>query len=358
MKKRIEHIDIAKGISIFFVAMYHSELTRYFPELTTSMSLFRMPLFFLLSGIFFSYLTVPQTFLIKKSEALLKPYFAVLLILFLYSLIFENGGSIKQFAGILYGNGPTIQWGQLWFLTHLFAIYCFTYVLFRFLKFYAFPTVIKYVILLMFLLLGSAYIQTFWTQGIEIYGYTLKVPGLPFSLDIILITSVFFIIGNLLKEPLMTFKPNLLLLILTAVTFFAISLFTDAYIDLYYRVYDHPVYATIGAFAGIYVVIAFSWYLSKTKTKTILLRFGDSSLYILIFHGFIQDATYPYLSSGIKNESLLIAMGTLSLILSVFIPLAIKAIVIRSDILSLAFLPFSSNKLLRHTNYSSDTKNN
>lgn len=54
MRDRIEHIDIAKGIGIIFVAFTHSKLTTYFPLVNNLQEQFVMPLFFLISGTFFS----------------------------------------------------------------------------------------------------------------------------------------------------------------------------------------------------------------------------------------------------------------------------------------------------------------
>jgi len=63
MSGRVKHIDIAKGISIFLVALAHSthifaplvssKLIFYYQAVISPMSLFRLPLFFFLSGYFF-----------------------------------------------------------------------------------------------------------------------------------------------------------------------------------------------------------------------------------------------------------------------------------------------------------------
>ena len=45
MADRVEHIDIAKGISIIFVALSPSKLNTFTPELMNSMGLFRLPFF-------------------------------------------------------------------------------------------------------------------------------------------------------------------------------------------------------------------------------------------------------------------------------------------------------------------------
>jgi len=51
MNNRVEHIDIAKGISIILVALFHSKLKLFAPDIINSMGLFRLPLFFFLSGV-------------------------------------------------------------------------------------------------------------------------------------------------------------------------------------------------------------------------------------------------------------------------------------------------------------------
>ena len=164
MNGRVKHIDIAKGISIFLVALYHSgpiygalahsKLSFSFNAVVEPMSLFRLPLFFFLSGVFFTWAVRPKIFLVKKSEALLKPYFSVLLLLFSISIAFGSDALLWQLAGIIYGNGDTIRWVPLWFLPHLFSVYLFTYVLFRFFKFYQLPLGLMVIVLLIFVSIG------------------------------------------------------------------------------------------------------------------------------------------------------------------------------------------------------------
>ena len=65
--ERVSLIDTAKGLSILLVALHHSNLKNIFPELIEPMGLFRMPTFFLLSGIFFSFAAPPTKFFLKKA---------------------------------------------------------------------------------------------------------------------------------------------------------------------------------------------------------------------------------------------------------------------------------------------------
>lgn len=71
-KKRYEFVDLMKGICIILVVVQHlvGQCTINPPWLTT----FRMPLYFMLSGIFFSSYGSFKIFLVKKLNSLLVPF--------------------------------------------------------------------------------------------------------------------------------------------------------------------------------------------------------------------------------------------------------------------------------------------
>ena len=94
--KRIEWIDIAKSIGIMLVILGHilpmdSILKKYIYS-------FHMPLFFILTGIVYSY---------KDNESFCKiiekQIKSILIPFFIFGLIFSDG-SIKSFVFIAYGN--------------------------------------------------------------------------------------------------------------------------------------------------------------------------------------------------------------------------------------------------------------
>jgi polysaccharide biosynthesis protein PslL len=146
-KTRVKHIDIAKGISIFLVVLYHSDVKDLFPALVDPMSLFRMPLFFMLSGVFFSYKDNFSDFCKKKLNALIKPYLIILISLYLLTELLGMGSDKWPFWGIFYGNGDIIRWSPMWFLTHLFALYISAYLLFKFTKLFDTNRYFSYMIL-------------------------------------------------------------------------------------------------------------------------------------------------------------------------------------------------------------------
>lgn len=348
MASRVQHIDIAKGLSISLVVIFHSKLTYFFPGIIEPTSLFRMPLFFFLSGVFFSWSQPPKSFLIKKSEALLKPYYFVLLLLSFIHFIFDGRHLIWELKGIIYGNGLMLQWVPMWFLTHLFIVYCFSYFLYRYLRFYTFGVAPTAIILVIFMAVGIYGIDYFLHREISILYYEITLLGLPFSLDILLISIVYFILGRLLKDSIVNFTPLLPLVFLSLAAFVLTCHFTEAHIDLNKRIYNQPLFSTIGALTGIYIILSISYLLSKTRfAKLIPLLLGRSSLYILIFHWPIIGGSYGFLSSGVSSENVLLGLAFLSFALGISVPLVAKNIIERNDVLSLGFLPFSSNPLVQ-----------
>lgn len=348
MKERILHIDVAKGISICLVAVFHSELKTYFGSVIESMSLFRMPLFFLLSGVFFSWHVGSKDLFLKITEALLKPYFSVLVFILFISYVSGGDAIGWKFKGILYGNGETIRWVPLWFLPHLFAVYIFSYIIFRFCNFQAVPIALKAVALAVILTGGVLCIKFFWYKSFQFFQYSMELPGLPFSIDIVLITSVYFMAGYIVNDKIRRFQPSAVLLGCSIVLFLLVIKYTNAHIDLNKRVYDDPLFASLGALFGIYMVLSCAWAASKLKWLSfVLLRLGESSIYILIFHAPIQAEMHKYFSGKISDENGMVMLAALSFLCSVFIPVGIGWIVRKSELLSIFFLPFKFNPLLR-----------
>ncbi|MCH5241719.1 MAG: acyltransferase [Muribaculaceae bacterium] len=121
MSKRIEFIDLAKGICILMVLGFHS-----LPELSekfTFLSALRMPLYFCLSGLFFKDYGSIGNLLIKKTDRILIPFFTWYLIGYLiyYSILLLTGHYPSKPHHILdlFYNQDFINI-PLWFLLSLF----------------------------------------------------------------------------------------------------------------------------------------------------------------------------------------------------------------------------------------------
>lgn len=359
MRTRVGHVDIAKGISIILVAISHSKLMIFYPGMINSMGLFRMPLFFFLAGVFFNRSSNTYEFFWKKSDALLKPYFATLLFAFVINVLFKQEINILfkqedltwQLKGIFYGNGDTIRWVgswwmPMWFLTHLFSVYAFTYFMFRLTNIEERNIYYKYVFIAILMTIGVQWIGVFWNFKIILLGKEIEMPGLPFSFDIILISSSFFIVGSFLRKKIVSFTPNFYILSISVLVFSVVAIFTDAHMNLNERIYINPLLTTIGAISGIYFVLYISFYLNRVIIlRNVFLTFGQASLFILIFHLFFGSLAYHVFSwlNGGRVELWLVITAFL---ISILTPLVIKIIVLKNRLLSLMYLPVKTRNTI------------
>ena len=187
MKNRIEFIDLAKGICISLVVLLH-----VFGDLSGTpvkiMNLFRMPLYFVLSGLFFKTYDVFFTFLKKKINKLIIPFaftFFFIIIPTSWFLATKMGNNVHQF-NIMWGGEGKLNLGidgAAWFLVCLFFMNVFFYFIFYVSR--------KNVLLLIFF------------SGIcGLVGYALNVYNfyLPMWTDSALTAIPFFMIGYLLKQ--------------------------------------------------------------------------------------------------------------------------------------------------------------
>ena len=124
-KKRIELIDISKGIGIILVIMGHTIALRYSQWLYT----FHLPLFFLLSGLVYNANKYNRytVLLRQKSNQILWPwlkFFIVGLAVCLLIPEWRNALSLHQIAIELYtANTNNVQNSSIWYLVCLFVTF-------------------------------------------------------------------------------------------------------------------------------------------------------------------------------------------------------------------------------------------
>jgi len=220
MNKRIEFFDVAKGISILLVVLIHNDIKHFLFDTVEYLLSFKQPLFFFLSGVFFSFRASFVEFFIKKFDALMKPYFFTLIVLFMATAFFVDNIVFMDLVYIFYGTGGGIKWLPLWFLPHLFVIFIFSYVLNRVFYFHKLSLLIRLIFLALFVFLGAIAIKTFHHVQFSLLSVDFKFIGLPYSADIILIGGSFFLAGSVLKREVINFKPSMLLFILSVLGFF------------------------------------------------------------------------------------------------------------------------------------------
>lgn len=338
--QRIEFIDIAKGISIVMVALHHSPLRGEIPEVVDPMSLFRMPLFFFLSGLFFRHAREPARTLLARFDAWMKPYYVTLILVCAVSSILLGEDFLRHLRDILYGTGPVIPIVPMWFLPHLFLVYAGAYGLIRLTPFRELPGVFQWLLLSLSLLLGSYSIAWFWNYELTLWGHLYRLPGLPFSLDLLPISLAYFMAGHLLASRVIDFRPSGGMVVLSAAVYLWVVLFTGAHIDLNRRIHEGSMAAIVGSVAGIYLVLAFSYGCARFEVaKRSLVRLGKSSLFILIFHYPVGDALFRWMTSAISGREGEPGAAALAFLLSLVVPLGIHYLIERNRLLALLYLP-------------------
>jgi fucose 4-O-acetylase-like acetyltransferase len=116
--------------------------------------------------------------------------------------------------------------------------------------------------------------------------------GLPYSLDLVLLSGFFFILGSETRPLNMDrLYDNIFFLLLTGAALILMNIFLPAVIDLNTRVYDSFVVSTLEAVAGILFIMALSRQIDMHMAwaSTFFQYIGRITLIILILHGPIQD---------------------------------------------------------------------
>lgn len=346
---RNKTIDIAKGLGILLVVLGHSWMVLDEKgEMFRVIFSFHMPLFFFLSGVFFKETESLPTLLWSKADSLLKPYFVVLGGVGVAQVILGKTSSLLYVIGLLYSTGSTIAWVQLWFLPHLFAVFAFCWLSVK-----AFTSTVvssKGVALLpgLFLVIGVPTLQLLWLKPMSdfggpsfFFGRRALLPGLPFSVDIILVSSAYLLTGYCASKYIQEFSFNVVCFFCSCSMFIGLHYAFDETIDFNRRVYGDLVVSSVQAFTGIYIALSLSALLSSSRRfGSVFAYIGSGSIFVLIFHRFFMDsakAGFEFLAPSIPYVS-----NWAALLMSVVMPLALFEIAKRQWLLSVLLLPRKS----------------
>lgn len=255
-QKRIEWIDVAKGIGMLCVIIAHVE-EQY---LKLPLYTFHMPLFFFLSGYLFSLKSSFKEFFIGKCKRILVPYFCLgtLLILFDNYWQHRNPHGYPWFNQEYFNNSMTNMLYQnrfltLWFIACLFWLSLLFYVIVRFVK----KEWLRAIIVVVLSLAAFRY-------------YENSGGGIFWNIDVCFTALPFFYVGflckktNVINTKILACKWKPLLLI----GFIAIDVvcailnlkMTGQHLEMFYNQYAFPPLTYLGAFAGILAVIIIADY--------------------------------------------------------------------------------------------------
>lgn len=314
MSKRIEYLDIAKGIGILFVVMGHNDFGYISPFGYKLIYSFHMPMFFFMSGYFLNTTTGFWNFFKKRFNSIMKPYFFTLFLIYAGSISFGKMGfemALGRIVKAMYGTGRYIDWVQLWFLPHLFVVSLYAFLFYALFKRFNSKVVI-WVALFLTLGLASLFLKSFYPFSISLGEKSYELFGLPYSLDLVLLSGFFFILGSEIRQITSeNIFDNPWLCAILAVAVILLNVLIAARIDFNTRTYDSFVLDTIEAVTGIAFILALSRQieLRTDKLASFFKYLGRISLIILIFHVPIQDFWGQKVRAVTDNTALSIWIG-------------------------------------------------
>ncbi|MBL4980807.1 acyltransferase family protein [Pseudomonas fluorescens] len=343
MKHRWIQMDIAKGIGILIIVYGHSwfvatSLDLMYPILAS----FVLPLFFFLSGVFFKPEQPFVEMAVRKADGLLKPFFFTMLLYVIVRDVLRGQPLLPDIGGVLYASVETIPWQALWFLPHFWVAILFSWLMLRLIQRLNLPLLAACMLIGVQLLLGIWTLQWFWQIPVSVGDHTWTLPGLPFSLDVTLISSTYFIYGYLLRDWLRRHEGSLLTLLISVVLFAAVFIYSHDTMDLAQRRYDHWLWTSLLAVIGVYICWALARVLMVSALLTRVMTYiGQSTLILLIFHGEIQHKTFDLMERLGLHPFMAACVG---LVVALLVPLLIGEVIKRVAFLRFFYFPFPVRK--------------
>ncbi|SDZ33849.1 Fucose 4-O-acetylase [Pseudomonas salomonii] len=336
-------MDIAKGIGILLIVYGHSWFVANSLELQYPIiASFILPLFFFLSGVFFKPEQPFVEMAVRKADGLLKPFFFTMLVYVLVRDVLRGQPLLPDVGGVLYASVDTIPWQALWFLPHFWVAILFSWLMLRLIQRLKLSLPVSCLLIVVQLLIGIRVLPWFWQIPVTVGGQTWTLPGLPFGLEITLISSTYFIYGYLLRDWLRRHEGSLLTLVISVVLFAAVFLYSHDTMDLAQRRYDHWLWTSLLAVIGVYA----SWSLARVLMASavitrVMTYIGQSTLILLIFHGEIQHKTVDLMERVGLHPLLSACIG---LVVAVVVPLLIGEVIKRVALLRFFYFPFPVRK--------------
>lgn len=284
MNKRIEFIDIAKGIGILLVILGHILFEGDF--IYKVIYAFHMPLFFIIAGYVYNYEKYNNfttlDFLKKKFKNYIVPYFRmalICLIIFGVILNFKDNRISNTFynqlityiRGILYSKcylETVPNCSPIWFLTCLFCMEVMFYFICKYVN-------KKYIPICICFIMGVILNK-------------MNIINLPWNVDISLFALPFMYFGLIIKQYnfLEKYKQTYTILFLII---FVVSIYFNTTINFNGRNLGNIIFTYLGAISMSLIVLYYSKYFEKSK---ILKFFGKNTMFVI---GYNYAINYLYL---------------------------------------------------------------
>jgi acyltransferase len=293
--QRVKWIDMLRGFGIFLVFLGHTTYTN--KHLVHYIFSFHMPLFFFVSGVFFKLTDTSggfRKFFLTRINMRLVPYISFGLLtycIWLFPLLLKKYGIYqgshpvpdslyyKPLVGMLYGigvNGWLSHNGLLWFLACLFVTEIIFFLMYSTIK----TKRTMLLALLVFAFLGyidSVYLRT----------------QLPFSIDIAFTAVVFYGLGYLLRNYLLSYDFGIGSAFICLLLGLGTGFLNDIII-MNSRSYGNPLLFYVSSLSSIYAYICFA---KRIPNNRLISYVGQNSLVFFLLQnvGFLPVNILAYL---------------------------------------------------------------
>lgn len=356
---RILWLDYLKGMAIILVVFGHSPYLSKLPAITFNIAYsFHMPIFLFVAGYLFNPDTPWRNFVKKRFNTLLRPYLFATAIFTLVYIVFRSDQHLGwHIFWALYANGPNLTKLalHLWFLPHLFIVALFVWSLFHFFRFIDTHKATVFFLVLFFLAIGYYTSKLFWNINLpDFFSNSFNnliisglldnpaylrvdfsqppkfiIKGLPLSLDILMLSSAFFLLGYWIKlNRLENILRKHLFGWLSLILFISLHFFFNSTIDLNLRRYDNLLISSLMALSGIFFFSYLANLSANTKHKcfSFLGYVGRYSLIIYIFHQLFQSKSYYTVSTFQPN--FLFLSFVIALCAGILLPLGLNFVLL------------------------------
>lgn len=299
MTTRNSTIDVAKGLGILLVVLGHNWLVLHERgELFRVVFSFHVPLFFFLAGVFLQERAPLGALVSRRFDALIKPYLVVLLVLGIFRIAAQPSTALHYFEGLAYATGGTIAWEHLWFLPSLFLSLVLAALLLELTARLPRARLWRLALALAMLVGGALLLRHLddpaWAERCcaSMPADPERSLGLPLSTDLLLVTCAFTLLGFVARERALALRFQPLGFAVALAAFIALHVGFDEAIDLNRRYYGNVWIASAQALLGIYLIGALAAVLRAGRVRDLLVRAGEGSLFILIFHVLVQAKAF------------------------------------------------------------------
>lgn len=317
-KRRIEYIDIAKGIGIVLVVAGH--LLDKENRLYAYIYSFHMPLFFVLSGFLLELDRQSSDFsnFIRMQKKLMRQYFMYSAVFWLFDCIIRviilSELEVSQLVWNAYKTITLYGINVLWFIPTLCIAKICAYALLKQLG------VVKGSVVSVVIFMCVAFIGKYLTMEIvsqSIIGLVLYFPIIAFvrSLGMVCFLLVGYILQISIRDGMPITCNHGLNKLISITVLFLTTLFCakkNSLVDVHYIMLGNPLLTLVAGVSGSLMIILLSKMLERIEgVKKVLQIFGRNSLIIMAIHQYLfvsRGCGFALQLIGIKDVYLEIAL--------------------------------------------------